>query len=199
MTQYINSYLVWNAIGRRASKGAGSLQWWDLRGTSCKAELKVLLLRQHPVGWADVHKGALKASKPAIGAGSSRTTRDSQRYHMECAWKSSRGKGEGREGTKPQVTGPWSGPKPGCPGGGWEKQMWKGLSARAALRNWSFRGKSTWARTVTFKREDTVCPGEREVWDAWQGTSQAHVFCVNICALPQWKLKYGVKEGESKA
>lgn len=86
---------------------------------TCPAELKVLLLqKEHPVGWVYVHKGTLKASKMAIGAGSSRTTNDSQRYHMNVLWKSSRGKGEGREGTKPQVTGPWSRPNSGCPGGG---------------------------------------------------------------------------------
>lgn len=69
-------------------------------------------------GMAHVHKGAFKASKMKIGAGSSSTARDNQRYHMNVLWKSSRGKGEGREGTKAQVTGPWSAPKPGCPGGG---------------------------------------------------------------------------------
>lgn len=79
---------------------------------------KVLLLKKHPVGWVYFHKGALKGSKMAIGAGRSRNTGDSQRYHMNVLWKSSRGKGEGRGGTKPQVTGPWSRPRLGCPGGG---------------------------------------------------------------------------------
>lgn len=91
---------------------------WDSKGTSCKLQLKVLLLQEEcPAGWVYVHKGTLKARKMATGAGSSRTASDGQRHCRSMLWKRNRGKGEGRDGTNFQGTGPWSGPKLGCPGG----------------------------------------------------------------------------------
>ena len=91
---------------------------WDLKGTSCKVQLEVLLLQEeYPAGWVYVHKDTLKAGKMATGAGSSRTANDSQRQRRSVLWKNSGGKGEGKEGTNPQGTGPWSGSKLRCPGG----------------------------------------------------------------------------------
>lgn len=128
---------------------------WDSKGTSCKERLEVLLLQQQcPAGWMCVHKGSLKASKMVSGAGSSRAASDSQRHHRSVFWKSSGGKVEGRQRSKPREANPWSGTKPGCPGQKQEEQV----------------GEDLCQISCSTDRGYDACPQGKEVRDAWEGT-----------------------------